>query len=1081
LSVSLRDLTLQGSGLKPLSTPRLETAAPGAASIAGAPALALPSAAAVPARPLPGSSAEPVSSPGRDAPKGSELERLEKTVEELSSEGADDQANLERLFSGSELRDGAVEEGVQGSESSGRSVGQLLRDTWARLTDSAGREQRRDTRQLFRRVRTARTDPRRGGREELLPYLDSLWEKGLLNEEEVRLLGKEFGAAALKATRRTDVFDLLAPSKGELKLFQQLASHPAASGKALETYASIDNPGIRARAAANPATPIGVLRQTAQDEDDEVRLAVARNPSAPADMVKALLEWDRVRVSLALLDNPGPPGEVLEELAVSEEPKERGIAASHPAAPPGLLWKLYEEDETMHGWLAGNKGAPSGLLREIHRRHGADMLILERIAGNPATPEDLLRGLARHKSYDVRGGVARNPSAPPDALMGLVSWRRLLFDRFDFFHVLRNLADNPSLPLGFAKKLLKQATFPYGIFGAITGTNPGWFLHSVLLRNAAFQDALGRPLWEYPPPALDDEGLGRLKKEVQEVSDYRRNLVRGLGQPGRQGGAAVAEASGRARPDSATFNTLRDERDAAGLPPFKNILIDVRGSRGGRGDVAAGYLMAMDMLEKARRAEGAAPDARVTFLLDKESRGILGGLMNLDIRPGEASEDGRIAFHTLDSLPRSFPVVDLYMAFASPSGTLYAEKDLRYPDRGLSGWLGKLRRKRGIPVDGGSVLLVQTVLGNTENPDSRNPYAMARLGGFTFNLLPAGLARKESGIYADQVAWRLRDKPREEVRGFILDELGRVRNARDREVVRGLLNGDLLAGSETGLVYGITHHAVKAQFKEYLRGLAAEAERSGRSYALVTPSGFSLDQLGDAEQDEFLRRVVVVGKEESPPGSPEDGKVYIVRTGGLPHPVFVGLMAYSRPPPVVAGDGAMSAAVILGRPFVMTRLPWNERNILNLKLRLLEWARKPGSRLLIEEVYGSKLALGRALELESVANRFHVLVYELPSLTRSVLDAASAVASLADLTTPLAALFPLLADDALRLDFMMQRAFLGDGPARGMFYEEYVEADAAVQRRVESLFVRRRSERGLRPFFLELPVRLERWLWGYGS
>jgi hypothetical protein len=50
-----------------------------------------------------------------------------------------------------------------------------------------------------------------------------------------------------------------------------------------------------------------------------------------------------------------------------------------------------------------------------------------------------------------------------------------------------------------------------------------------------------------------------------------------------------------------------------------------------------------------------------------------------------------------------------------------------------------------------------------------------------------------------------------------------------------------------------------------------------------------------------------------------------------------------------------------------------------------------------------------------------------------------------------------------------------------MFYEEYVEADAAVQRRVESLFVRRRSERGLRPFFLELPVRLERWLWGYGS
>jgi hypothetical protein len=49
------------------------------------------------------------------------------------------------------------------------------------------------------------------------------------------------------------------------------------------------------------------------------------------------------------------------------------------------------------------------------------------------------------------------------------------------------------------------------------------------------------------------------------------------------------------------FLTLWEERQSAGLPPFKNIVIDVRGSRGGRGDVAAGYLVAREIMARARR------------------------------------------------------------------------------------------------------------------------------------------------------------------------------------------------------------------------------------------------------------------------------------------------------------------------------------------------------------------------------------------------------------------------------------------------------------------------------------------------
>ena len=476
--------------------------------------------------------------------------------------------------------------------------------------------------------------------------------------------------------------------------------------------------------------------------------------------------------------------------------------------------------------------------------------------------------------------------------------------------------------------------------------------------------------------------------------------------------------------------TLMEERESAGLPPFKNIVIDVRGSRGGRGDVAAGYLVAKDILARARGVSG--PAFQITVIMDETSQNILGGLQGKPVSPGQSDFEGRLSYHTLQSLPASFPAADLYLALARPSGKVYFEESLGYEESGGDG-SGK------IPVNQKTVILVQTVLGNTENQKAVNPFALLQVAGRKLSLLPAGLGANESGVYSDQVAWELRGKSRAEIRRFIMDSLPLVTNPRDRDVIRGILDETFLAGSEPGLAYGITASAVKGQFEGYLRGLAASARASGKSYVLITPSGFSKKNIND----EALRAQVEVIAPDQAPDAPraEPGKIYIVRTEGLPHPVFVGLMAYARPPPVVAGDGAMSAAIILGRPFVMTVVAWNAKNVANFRSKLLKGEIRTEVYKLLDRIYATpEPDLRQAQKLEAYAPLYENLVHFLPGLTSSILAAAQAAVSLLDEMVPIDLLVTYLSDLTMRADFLLQRSLQGEGRAMDLFAKEYLQA-----------------------------------------
>jgi formylglycine-generating enzyme required for sulfatase activity len=483
-----------------------------------------------------------------------------------------------------------------------------------------------------------------------------------------------------------------------------------------------------------------------------------------------------------------------------------------------------------------------------------------------------------------------------------------------------------------------------------------------------------------------------------------------------------------------TVKTLWEEHEAAGLPPFQNIVIDVRGSRGGRGDVAAGYLVATDILERARRAKTSAPSFQITFIMDETSQSILSGLWHRPVFPGQKDIEGLVAFETVDSLPRSFPPADLYLALASPSGKVRFPKSLRRVEE------YDLSRK-GIPVNSKTIVLVQTVLGNTENPDSINPFALLQISGQDFRMLPAGLAEEESGLYSDYVAWQLRGKSRSEIANFIKGSLPSVKNKRDRQVIAGIVDGTLFAGSKPGLVYGVTAGTVKPQFETYLKGLAADARSSKKSYCLITPSGFSK---GDVADNNLSGQIEVVALDQMPrPSQAKPETIYIVRTNGLPHPIFVGLMAYARPPPVLAGDGALSAAVILGRPFVMTQVAWNAKNIVNFRKKLLEQDNRKETRELMESIYSGISApdLSRALQLEAHTSLYENLVYSLKGLSSSIFAAAQAVVSMVHNSSPLELLLPSLPQDwALRLDVILQYFVAGEVGALDAFGREYLKA-----------------------------------------
>jgi hypothetical protein len=407
---------------------------------------------------------------------------------------------------------------------------------------------------------------------------------------------------------------------------------------------------------------------------------------------------------------------------------------------------------------------------------------------------------------------------------------------------------------------------------------------------------------------------------------------------------------------------------AANAINFKHIVIDIRGSRGGHGDVAAGYLTALDLM---RRHKYSGP---ITFVADEASLRIIGKLVGHSTKNGESLFGGQAHIYDVNNIPQSLPAADLYLSLSSPNGVERFTQDFRYVDSAE-------KKTLGIPISEKTVRITQTVMGNTERASAENLLGLVQVGEQVSFIKPAGLGAQESGIYFDPVAHALRGKGKAEIRDYLQSNIGHIKDENVRKALHDIVSQKALNGSRLGLVYGITAQEAKSQFESYLAGLSDQS----LAYTLVTPSGFKEENMVDPE---LRRRLIVLNAGDKIPIKAEPGKIYILKTGSVAHRTFVGLLAYSELTPIVAGDGALSAAIAIGKPFVMTQVGSNNRNAANVGAHLKS-AEASQSKNLAGEIFSTGNSnLIRAQELPILAAEYSELISQIPFLTDSMLNAA---------------------------------------------------------------------------------------------
>ncbi len=502
--------------------------------------------------------------------------------------------------------------------------------------------------------------------------------------------------------------------------------------------------------------------------------------------------------------------------------------------------------------------------------------------------------------------------------------------------------------------------------------------------------------------------------------------------------AALASSMDPPRDHEQEIKSLsRISRAVSGSPvnaeSFEHILIDSRTWRGGSGDIAAAYNTALDLLGRMQYR------GRMTILGDDKSIEILSNLTGEQVQSRTSFSNKRINFlHEVD-LSKEITPVDLYIRVASPSGAFDSESFVFK----MGTWDDVVRRHlpkgsgdqavSGIPLKKNSVLISQPVLGNTENGHTIDPFAHGRANGVEFEMQAAGAGVGEAGIYVDPVARMLRGKLKEQVRDFVLKGSADIPSSEAKNVISSIVSGQKLQGAKMGVAYGLSHTDIR-DFDDYLDGLAKSAKRKRRSYVIMTPDTY------DSPRSESIE-VVRLG--EPLPRRPVSGKVYVVQTGVVPNNVFVGLMGLSELPLVLSGDGMLSAAINLGKPFWMAKLEWNEKNIREVGALLDSAPLSAEHQALLDRIFNSKhsprgrrrpetmIDASEAFRLldSPVLDAYRSLQKKTRPLTDSIIEAAQAIRAFSEGKTAGLALLSQIRDPILRRSVLLRLAEKGDASA----------------------------------------------------
>ncbi len=145
---------------------------------------------------------------------------------------------------------------------------------------------------------------------------------------------------------------------------------------------------------SHPKTPQTILRRLAGSNRKKlvIRICCAENPNCPLDMMSAYRSQHRL-IRAAVASNPRLPEEWHRSLSRDIYPKVREAIAERDDVDPEILRRLARDRSIVY--------------------------VRPAVAGNPRTPEESLRALARSESEDIRRALAANPSTPLDILRSL--------------------------------------------------------------------------------------------------------------------------------------------------------------------------------------------------------------------------------------------------------------------------------------------------------------------------------------------------------------------------------------------------------------------------------------------------------------------------------------------------------------------------------------------------------------------------------------------------------------------------------------------------------------------------------------
>jgi len=158
---------------------------------------------------------------------------------------------------------------------------------------------------------------------------------------------------------------------------------------------------------------------------------------------------NRRMLAARLAGHSGREARIIEEMVTGTEDRTLLIPlASSPFAPPGVLEQLSRASDLGVALSAlRNENVPTQAIVWIYQHHGYPEYFYSTLAGNPNTPDWMLKELFERRQLNggIAPAMAGNPSVPAaviDALMTDPDWR-----------MLRNLIENPALSCGHLKRL----------------------------------------------------------------------------------------------------------------------------------------------------------------------------------------------------------------------------------------------------------------------------------------------------------------------------------------------------------------------------------------------------------------------------------------------------------------------------------------------------------------------------------------------------------------------------------------------------------------------------------------------------